>query len=69
MGETPSVLGKRLLGSKALALIGVALMIAGGLVFLNSLGLGGGYFPAFLVFSGLVLVLVALWKRILKAPR
>ena len=44
-------------------------MIAGGLVFLNSLGLGGGYFPAFLVFSGLVLVLVALWKGILKAPR
>ena len=44
-------------------------MISGGLAFLNSLGLGGGYFPACLVVSGLVLVLVALLKGILKASR
>ena len=64
MGETPSAFGKRLLGSKALALIGVVLMITGGLAFLNSLGSGGGYFPAALALSGAVLVLIAVLKGI-----
>jgi hypothetical protein len=46
MGQTPSLLRKRLLRSKLLAAIGVVLTIIGGLAFLNSVGSGGGYFPA-----------------------
>ena len=69
MGDTPSASGKRLLGSKALALTGVVLMIVGGLAFLNSLGSGGGYLPSGLVLSGAVLIVVALLKGISKAWR
>jgi hypothetical protein len=44
-------------------------MISGTVLFLNSLGLGGGYFPAALVISGAVLVVVAILKSVLKAWR
>ena len=43
---------RRLLGAKALAVIGLLLILSGGLAFLNALGLGGGYFPAALVVFG-----------------
>ena len=69
MGETSSALGKRLLGSKALALIGVVLMIVGGVAFLNSLGSGGGYLPSALVLSGAVLIGIALLKAIIPKAR
>lgn len=69
MNETHSALSKRLLGSKALALIGAVLMIVGGLTFLNSLGSGGGYLPSALVLSGAVLIVVAVLKGISKLWR
>ena len=69
MGETPLAFGKRLLGSKALALIGVVLMIVGGVAFLNSLGTGGGYLPSALVLSGAVLIVIALLKGIIPKAR
>jgi hypothetical protein len=65
--QTPSPLVKRLLGSKPLAAMGVIIMIIGGLLFLNSLGSGGGYFPAVLVICGAALLVVAILKSILKA--
>jgi hypothetical protein len=58
MGETPAALGKPLLGSKPLAAIGVVLIITGGMEFLNYLASGGAYFPADLVISGAVLIVV-----------
>lgn len=61
--------GNPLLGSKSLAAIGVVLMITGVTLFLNSLGSGGGYFPAAMVISGAVLVAIAILKGILKAWR
>jgi len=69
MGDTPSLLRKRLMSSALLTLIGIALVIIGGLLFLNSLGSGGGYFAAALIISGVVLVLVAILKSIIKAVR
>jgi hypothetical protein len=50
---------------KLLAAIGGALMIIGGLLFLNSLGSGGGYFSAALIISGLGFLLVAILKAII----
>jgi hypothetical protein len=64
--RTPLLRGKRLLGSKPLAAIGIVLMITGGIAFFNSLGSGGGYFPAVLVISGAVLIVVAILKVFLK---
>jgi len=64
MGETPSLFRKRLLRSKPLAAIGVVLMMIGGLAFLNSLGSGGGYFPATLIVSGAGVIVGAIVKSI-----
>lgn len=63
---SPSVLWRRLLGAKALAVIGLLLILSGGLAFLNALGLGGGYFPAALVAFGTVLLLVGFLKGMFK---
>lgn len=63
---SPSVFWRRLLGAKALAVIGLLLILSGGLAFLNALGLGGGYFPAALVVFGAVLLLIAFLKGIFK---
>ena len=67
MGETPS-LRNRLVSSTLLTLIGIVLII-GGLLFLNSLGSGGGYLAAALIISGVVLVLVDVVMGIIKAAR
>ena len=56
---------KRRVTSKLLAAIGSALMITGGVLFLNSLGSGGGYFSAALVIAGLAFLLVAILKAII----
>ena len=68
MGETPS-LRNRLVSSTLLTLIGIVLLIIGGLLFLNSLGSGGGYLAAALIISGVVLVLVDVVMGIIKAAR
>jgi hypothetical protein len=55
--------------SKVTAAIGSALIITGGLLFLNSLGSGGGYFSAALIISGAALIVVAIVKAVIKAAR
>ena len=57
---------RRLLGAKALAVIGLLLILSGGLAFLNALGLGGGYFPAALVVFGQSFFLLPFLKGIFK---
>ena len=61
--------GKRVLGSKFLALVGVALMIVSVLAFLNSLGRGGGYLSAAMFVCGAVLIVVAIVKVVVRAWR
>lgn len=69
MGETPSLPPKSPISSKLLAVIGIVLVIAGGAAFLNSLGSGGGYLVAVLIISGVLLVLVALLRSVIRALR
>ena len=54
------------IASKYFAFVGIALVIVGGLAFLNSLGSGGGYFAAALVISGIMLILGSIIKGIIK---
>lgn len=58
---------KRLVSSGLWALIGIVLVIAGGVAFLNSLGSGGGFFATALIVSGAVFILAAILKRIIQA--
>ena len=55
--------------SKYFAIIGVALVIIGGLAFLNSLGSGGGYFETALVISGIVFIIFAIIRSIINISR
>jgi len=69
MGGTQSSIVKRLTSFAALSVVGVGLVILGGLLFLNSLGSGGGYLPAALILSGVILVFVAIARAIIRAVR
>ncbi len=68
MGEI-SLAFRKLLRPRLLVVIGASLVIAGVIVFLNSLGSGGGYFPAALIASGTFLIVVAIVKRMIRAFR
>jgi hypothetical protein len=67
MDVSASPIRKRLLSSAVLSLVGIGLMVFGLLLFLNSLGSGGGYLAATLFILGGVLVVVAIAKAIFKA--
>jgi hypothetical protein len=67
MDVSASPIRKRLLSSAVLSLVGIGLMVFGLLLFLNSLGSGGGYVAATLFILGGVLVVVAIAKAIFKA--
>jgi hypothetical protein len=63
------VIKKRRLSSKLLAAIGIVLVIAGGVAFLNSLGSGGGYLAAVSIICGALLIVAAIVNIIIKAAR
>lgn len=65
MSHSPQALHKGI-PSKYVALLGIALFIVGGLAFLNSLGSGGGYFATALVISGLLLVIGAIVRGVIR---
>lgn len=58
---------QKLASSAVLALIGGVLVIGGVAMFLESLGLGGGYFATALILVGLGFLLVGLVKSITRA--
>ena len=66
MNETPQIVRKGI-PSKYVALLGIALVIIGGFAFLNSLGSGGGYFAMVLMISGIVLIIGAIIRGVIKA--
>ena len=66
MGESPQLVRKGI-PSRYLAITGIALAFIGGLMFLNSLGSGGGYFATGLMFSGVVVVIGAVVRAIINA--
>ena len=68
MNHTPQTVRKGI-PSKYFAIIGVALVIIGGLAFLNSLGSGGGYFATALVVCGIVLTIFAIVRSIINVSR
>ena len=68
MSQAPQAVHKRI-PSKYFAIIGVALVIVGGLAFLNSLGSGGGYVETTLVISGIVFIIVAIIRSIINVSR
>ena len=53
--------------SKYFAFAGIALVVIGGLLFLNSLGSGGGHFAAVLAIFGIVLIVGAIVRGIVGA--
>ena len=55
------------IASKYFAIAGIALVAVGGLLFLNSLGSGGGYFAAVLAIFGIVLIIGAIVRGIVSA--
>jgi len=69
MGGMQSSIVKRLTSSAALLIVGVGLVILGGLLFLNSLGSGGGYLPAALILSGVIVIFTAIARAIIRAVR
>ena len=69
MSIIPEVVHKRRISSKLLAAIGIVLVIAGGVAFVNSLGSGGGYLAALSIICGALLILGAIVNSIIKAAR
>jgi uncharacterized membrane protein len=69
MGNILQVIKKRRLSSKLLAAIGIVLVIAGGVAFLNSLGSGGGYLAAVSIICGALLIVASIVNIIIKAAR
>jgi len=64
-----SIILNRLLSWKVLFLLGIGFIIFAFLLFFNSMGSGGGYLAAALILSGIIIVLVAIVKRIAKPVR
>jgi hypothetical protein len=68
MKYTPLIRG-RVISATLLSLAGIGLLIVGFLLFLNSLGSGGGYFAAVLMISGVLLIVTAIVRGIIKLVR